>query len=203
MNILSDFFYAAVLGFFSQNLAFELGVCTGNLFKLSDDKSPRRRYFFMIMLITTMLATALTYLADTYVISYTVSDSSAHECLRGFVFVAVIALIEIGFELLLSWSAPNVRKMLGSYLPSACMNSGILAILLLNRQFEYGFGQSMLFALMAVLGFIVSVLLTQVLRERVVLVRCPKTMKGTPLALLATGILSLAFAGLTDMHFPY
>ena len=203
MSFLVEFFYAAILGFFSQNLAFELGVSTGNLFKLSEDKSQRRKYFFAIMLITTIAATALTYLADVTVISYLVPDLYMREPARGFVFVIVIAAIEIGLELLLEWSAPNMRKMLGSYLPSACMNSGVLAILLLNRQFEYGFWQSELFALMAVLGFAMSVLLTQVLRERVVLVRCPKSIKGTPLALLATGILSLAFAGLTDMTFPY
>lgn len=203
MNLIADFFYAAVLGFFSQNLSFEMGVCTGNLFKLSADKSVRRRYYFVIMLITTMLATAVTYVTDAYIISYFVTDTVTGDCIRGFVFVAVIAVIEICFELLLSWSAPNVRKMLGGYLPSACMNSGVLAILLLNRQFEYGLYQSMLFSFMAVMGFVVSVLLMQLLRERVILVRCPETMKGTPLALLATAILSLAFAGLTDMTFPY
>lgn len=203
MNILAEFFYAAILGFFSQNLAFELGVSTGNLFKLSEDKTPRRRYFFLIMLITTLLATALTYVIDAYVISFAIEDYSMRECVRGFVFVIIIAAIEIAFELLMSWSAPNMRKMIGSSLPSACMNSGVLAILLLNRQFEYGLLESELFALMAVLGFVTSVLLIQVLRERVALVRCPKTMNGVPLALLATAILSLAFAGLTNMNFPY
>ena len=203
MNFLVEFFYAAILGFFSQNLAFELGVGTGNLFKLSVDKTSRRRYFFIIMLVTTLAATAITYIVDAYVISYAVTNYSIRECVRGFVFVAVIAAIEVGFEFLLAWCAPNFRKTLGDNLPSACMNTGVLAILLLNRQFEYGLLESELFALMAVLGFIVSVLLIQVLRERVALVRCPKTMNGVPLALLATAILSLAFAGLTNMNFPY
>lgn len=203
MNFLAEFFYAAILGFFSQNLAFELGVGTGNLFKLSVDKTSRRRYFFIVMLITTLVATAVTYILDAYVISYTVTNYTMRECVRGLAFVVVIAAMEIGFELLLSWCAPTFRRAIGDNLPSACMNSGVLAILLLNRQFEYGFVESELFALMAVLGFIVSVLLIQVLRERVVLVRCPKTMNGVPLALLATAILSLAFAGLTNMNFPY
>lgn len=203
MNFLAEFFYAAILGFFSQNLAFELGVGTGNLFKLSVDKTSRRRYFFIVMLITTLVATAVTYILDAYVISYTVTNYTMRECVRGLAFVIVIAAMEIGFELLLSWCAPTFRRTIGDNLPSACMNSGVLAILLLNRQFEYGFVESELFALMAVLGFIVSVLLIQVLRERVVLVRCPKTMNGVPLALLATAILSLAFAGLTNMNFPY
>ena len=203
MNFLAEFFYAAILGFFSQNLAFELGVGTGNLFKLSVDKTSRRRYFFIVMLITTLVATAVTYILDAYVISYTVTNYTMRECVRGLAFVIVIDAMEIGFELLLSWCAPTFRRTIGDNLPSACMNSGVLAILLLNRQFEYGFVESELFALMAVLGFIVSVLLIQVLRERVVLVRCPKTMNGVPLALLATAILSLAFAGLTNMNFPY
>ena len=203
MNFLAEFFYAAILGFFSQNLAFELGVGTGNLFKLSVDKTSRRRYFFIVMLITTLVATAVTYILDAYVISYIVTNYTMRECVRGLAFVIVIDAMEIGFELLLSWCAPTFRRTIGDNLPSACMNSGVLAILLLNRQFEYGFVESELFALMAVLGFIVSVLLIQVLRERVVLVRCPKTMNGVPLALLATAILSLAFAGLTNMNFPY
>ena len=156
MNFLVEFFYAAILGFFSQNLAFELGVGTGNLFKLSVDKTSRRRYFFIVMLITTLVATAVTYILDAYVISYTVTNYTMRECVRGLAFVVVIAAMEIGFELLLSWCAPTFRRTIGDNLPSACMNSGVLAILLLNRQFEYGFVESELFALMAVLGFIVS-----------------------------------------------
>ena len=202
MNILAEFFYAAVLGFFSQNLSFELGIGTGNLFKLSADKSVRRRYFFIIMLATTLIAALLTYLIDVLWLSVFVSDYM-RDCLRALTFVAVIALLEILFELAVGYALPKVREKMGDYLPSACMNSAVLAILLLNRQFEYGLLQSVLFAVMAVLGFWASVLLMQLLRERVELVRCPEAMKGVPLTFLAASILSLAFEGLTNMNFPY
>ena len=203
MALLNEFFYAAILGFFSQNIAFEMGVGTGNLFKLSVDKSKKRRYFFLVMLFSTLVSTAVTYAFDGMITSACGGDLYLREALRALVFVIVIAVIELALELILGFLLPELREKIGGYLPSACMNSAVLAILLLNRQFEYGLLQSMLFALMAVLGFIVSVLLMQVLRERVVLVRCPETMKGVPLTFLAAGILSLAFSGLANMNFPY
>ena len=202
MNLLAEFFYAAVLGFFSQNLALELGIGTGNLFKLSADKSVRRRYFFVIMLVATLVATLITYLIDTSLLSLA-TQTYMRESLRALVFAAVMVIIEIATETVLGLAAPSLREQIGGYLPNACMNSAVLAILLLNRQFEYGLLESELFALMAVLGFIVSVIMMQVLRERVELVRCPETMKGVPITLLAAGILSLAFEGLANMNFPY
>ncbi len=204
MSWLSEFFYAAFLGLFSQNLAFEMGIGTGRLFKLSAEKgSRRRRAFFLVMLITVTVSTALTYVLDAYLLSPFIADEYMGNAFRGLVFVAVIAALELILELLLSRFAPAWRETLGGYLPSACLNSGVLAILLLNRQWEYGLMQSLLFGVMAVLGYVLSVVLMQVLRERVLLVRCPASMKGEPLALLAAAILSLAFAGLTDMNFPY
>lgn len=199
MTFLREFFYALLYGFFAQNLTFELGVGTGNLFKLSNEKGPRRRWFFLVMLAVSLTATPLTFLLDEYLLSRLTTDEFLRTCFCGFSFTVVIALLALLAELLFTRLAPNVRKSLGSYLPSACMNSAVLAILFLNRQAENDLLQAELFALMAVLGFILSVLLVQLLRERVVLVRCPPTMKGEPLALLATAILSLAFAGLTGL----
>ena len=199
MTFLREFFYAALYGLFAQNLTFELGVGTGNLFKLSAEKGPRRRAFFLIMLLTTLLAAPITYGIDELLLSRLTSDEFYRTCGRGCSFAVVIVVIELLAEFILSKRAPKTRAMLDGYLPSACMNSGVLAILFLNRQAEYDLLESELFALMAVLGFIFSVLLMQLLRERVVLVRCPRTMKGEPIALLATAILSLAFVGLTGL----
>lgn len=204
MPWLSEFFYAVFLGLFSQNLALEMGIGTGRLFKLSAERgNSRRRSFFLIMLMTTVVAVVLTYVMDVYGISQIFTDTSMRDVTRGFTFVVVIAAIELVLELILGRFAPTYRNSLGEYLPAACLNSGVLAILLLNRQWEYELLQSLLFAVTAVVGYIVTVLIMQALRERVVLVRCPPSMKGEPLALLAAAILSLAFAGLTDMNFPY
>ena len=154
------------------------------------------------MLITTLIASLITYPIDEYLL-INASQSYMRDCLRAIVFVAVIAVLEIAFELVLSYVLPKIRETMGDYLPSACLNSGVLAVLLLNRRFEYGLLQSALFSVMAVIGFAASVLLMQLLRERVELVRCPESMKGVPLTFLAACILSLAFEGLTNMNFPY
>jgi len=199
MTFLRELFYALLYGFFAQNLTFELGIGTGKLFKLSNEKGMRRRWFFLLLLLTALLATPLTFWLDEILFSQLTSDYFFRTCLNGVGFTAIIVIIELAAELLLSRFAPSLRASLGDYLPSACMNSVILAILFLNRQSEYTLLQAELFALTATVGFMLSVLLVQVLRERVVLVRCPKTMKGEPLALLATAILSLAFVGLTGL----
>lgn len=203
MPFLSEFFYALFLGLFSQNLALEMGIGTGRLFSLSGERGNlRRRAFFWIMLAVTMTATLVTYFAD-MAIGVLFTETAAKEVTRGFVFVAVMALLELVLELVLGRFFADFREALGHYLPGACLNSAVLAVLLLNRRAENGLVSSLLFAFFAVLGYILSVLLMQALRERVALVRCPPSMKGEPLAFLAATMLSLAFAGLTDMNFPY
>jgi len=203
--MVTDIFYYILIGFLSQNLALSLGIGSGNLLKLSKNEfNGRRRYFFLIMLTVTFLAVVVTYFLDTGILINIINDGNhLLTVLRPVIYLAVVAVLEIAAEYLLSIFTPVLREKIGDMLPNACFNSCVLAILLLNRQNEMDFLGSVIFALTATIALVASIMLMQALRERVELVRCPAYMKGAPLTLLAAGLLSLAFMGLKDISFRF
>lgn len=199
-----DFLYAIILGLLTQNLALAVGVGSGNLLKLSQKEYiGKLRYFFCVMLAICFSATLLCYLLDQTVLQFNDAKSPFLRALRPVVYVAVLAVLCIVADFVVSFFFPKVRKSLGDLLASACLNSGALYILLLNRQENGGLFESAVFSITAVAGLALSVMLMRALRERMELVRCPEFMKGAPLALLATALLSLAFMGVANLNFPY
>lgn len=197
-------FYSFVLGFLSQNLALALGVGSGNLLKLSGEAyNGKRRYFFIIMFITTFLSSIMCKTVDRMTVSFPQDSTSFISLVRPLLYVITVAIVEIALEAGLSYAFPALREKIGDILPSACFNSCVLAILLLNHQMEGGFLECMTFAVTATAGFALSVILIRALRERMHLSHCPEFMKGAPIALLAAGLLSLAFMGVINISVPY
>ena len=70
-----------------------------------------------------------------------------------------------------------------------------MGVTILNIDNEYGFGQSIVNAFGAGLGFMVALLLFSGIRERIDKADVPKMFKGVPAALVAAGIVAASFAG--------
>lgn len=197
-------FYSFVLGFLSQNLSLALGIGSGNLLKLSkEDYNGKRRYFFIIMFIAAFFSSIMCKTVDLMTVNFSQDSTSFMSLIRPLIYVITIAIIEIVLEAVLSYAFPILREKIGDILPAACFNSCILAILLLNNQMEGGLLECIAFAVTATAGFAFSVILIRALRERIHLSRCPEFMKGAPIALLAAGLLSLAFMGVINISVPY
>ena len=74
-----------------------------------------------------------------------------------------------------------------------------MGIALLNIKHEFGFIEMLIFSFSSALGFALALLLFAGLRERLLISPVPKAMRGTAIALVTAGIMSLAFLGFTGM----
>ncbi len=117
------------------------------------------------------------------------------EYMQTVVFILVIAALVQFVEMFLQKAMPALYQSLGIYLPLITTNCAVLGVALLNIQNGYKFIESVVYGLTGGIGFTVAILLFSSVRERLEDCDCPKAFKGFPLALLAAGLLALAFMG--------
>ena len=119
--------------------------------------------------------------------------------LRTVTFVLVIASLVQLVELALQKLSPALYKALGIYLPLITTNCAVLGVSVLNIQKEYSLIDTTIFGFGAALGFGLAMLLFSGLRERIDLCDTPLPFRGTAIALITAGLLSLAFMGFTGL----
>ena len=115
------------------------------------------------------------------------------------VFILVIASIVQVVEMFLKKSVPALYKALGVFLPLITTNCAVLGVVLVNVQEGYNFLFSVLNGTAGGLGFTLAIVLFASIRERVNKAECPDCFKGFPLALIAAGLLALAFMGFSGL----
>ena len=114
-------------------------------------------------------------------------------------FILVIAAIVQVVEMFLKKSVPALYKALGVYLPLITTNCAVLGVVLVNVQKGYNFLLSVVNGAAGGLGFTVAIVLFASVRERVNRADCPACFKGFPIALIAAGLLALAFMGFSGL----
>ena len=119
--------------------------------------------------------------------------------LRTVTFILVIASLVQLVELALQKLSPALYKALGIYLPLITTNCAVLGVSVLNIQKEYSLLATTIFGFGAALGFGLAMLLFSGLRERIDLCDTPLPFRGTAIALITAGLLSLAFMGFTGL----
>jgi electron transport complex protein RnfA len=122
--------------------------------------------------------------------------------LRTLSFIVVIAGI-VGFtEMFVRKTSPVLFRVLGIYLPLITTNCAVLGIPLLNVQAHHNFIQSLFFGFGGSIGFSLSLILFAGLRERLDGADLPAIFRGTSIAMITAGIMSLAFMGFSGMVRP-
>ena len=121
------------------------------------------------------------------------------EYLRTIAFILIIASLVQLVELAMQKLSPPLYKALGIYLPLITTNCAVLGVAMLNIQREYDLLRTAVFGFGASIGFAVAILLFAGLRERIELANTPRAMRGTAIALVTAGLLSLAFMGFTGL----
>ncbi len=118
-------------------------------------------------------------------------------------FILVIASIVQVVEMFLKKSVPSLYQALGIYLPLITTNCAVLGAALVNAQagdgFRAGFLPSVLFGVAGGLGFTLAIVLFASVRMRVDKCKCPECFKGFPIALIAAGLIALAFMGFSGL----
>ena len=116
-------------------------------------------------------------------------------------FILVIASIVQVVEMFLKKKVPALYQALGVYLPLITTNCAVLGVALVNVQEGYNFFLSVLNGAAGGLGFTLSIVLFASIRERMDENDVPESFRGFPIALIAAGLLALAFMGFSGMKF--
>jgi electron transport complex protein RnfA len=140
------------------------------------------------------LSAVLSYLVNKYLLL-----PFGLEYLRIIAFILVIAAVVQLTEMVVHKTSPLLYKVLGIFLPLITTNCAVLGVSLLNIQqgndlvssFLYGFGAS--------LGFSLVLILFAAMRERITVADVPEAFKGTAIALITAGLMSMAFMGFTGL----
>jgi electron transport complex protein RnfA len=119
--------------------------------------------------------------------------------LRLISFIAVIASTVQIVEMFIRKASPTLFRALGIFLPLITTNCAILGLALFQTNKGYGFVQCLVYALGAGTGFTLALVLMAGLREKLELASVPDVVRGTALALILAGILSISFMGFAGL----
>ncbi|KAF7598174.1 MAG: electron transport complex subunit RsxA [Candidatus Dactylopiibacterium carminicum] len=119
--------------------------------------------------------------------------------LRILAFIVVIAAIVQFTELVIQKTSPELQQVLGIYLPLITTNCAVLGIPLLSVAYQHNFMEALLFGFGGAAGFSLALVLFAGVRERLEGADVPTPFKGTPIALVTAGLMSLAFMGFAGL----
>ena len=134
------------------------------------------------------IATIVTYLLQKYLL-----DITGLQFMQTIVFILVIAALVQMVEIILKKVSPSLYQALGVFLPLITTNCTILGVAILVIQKNFNLIESVVFAVSTALGFALALTLFAGIREQLSLTKVPKSMQGIPIALIAAGLLAMAF----------
>ncbi len=121
------------------------------------------------------------------------------EYLRIIAYIVVIASTVQLVEMFIKKTSPALFRALGIYLPLITTNCAILGVAMFQTFREYSFIQSLVFSIGSGLGFALALVIMSGIREQLNLADVPNVAKGTAIALMVAGILSMAFMGFAGL----
>lgn len=124
------------------------------------------------------------------------------EYLQTLSFILVIAASVQFTEIMVRRLSPLLHRVLGIFIPLIATNCAVLGVALLNVQQSKGFVQSIFFGFGAAAGFALVLVMFASIRERLEAADVPAPFRGTAIALMTAGIMSLAFMGFAGMARP-
>jgi electron transport complex protein RnfA len=114
-------------------------------------------------------------------------------------FIVVIAGIVQFTEVVVQKTSPLLYQVLGIYLPLITTNCAVLGIPLLNVQAKHNFIESIFFGMGGALGFTLVMVLFAAMRERMEGADVPPIFKGSAIAMVTAGLMSLSFMGFSGL----
>ncbi|OGS99947.1 MAG: electron transport complex subunit RsxA [Gallionellales bacterium RBG_16_56_9] len=114
-------------------------------------------------------------------------------------FIVVIAGIVQFTEMVVAKTSPVLHQVLGIYLPLITTNCAVLGIPLLNVQAKHNFIESIFFGMGGALGFTLVMVLFAGMRERMEGADVPAIFKGSAIAMITAGLMSLSFMGFSGL----
>jgi electron transport complex protein RnfA len=117
--------------------------------------------------------------------------------LRLLSFILVIGVAVQLTDIVIRRFSPLLHRLLGIYIPLIASNCAVLGVALLNSAASRSFVAALFYGAGAALGFALALALLAGLRERLAHADVPLAFRGSAIAFVTAGILSLAFLGFT------
>ena len=173
----------------TENFIFSkfLGICP--FLGVSDKPSTA---FGMGMAVTFVMSLAS---VATWTVYHYVLVPFELEYLRTIAFILIIAALVQFIEMFMKKYVPALYQALGIFLPLITTNCAVLGAAIINIDNEYNLIKSILFGTFSAVGFTMAILIFAGVRERINFADPPAIFKGVPIALVAAGLLAMAFAG--------
>ncbi|MCP4325152.1 MAG: electron transport complex subunit RsxA, partial [Alteromonadales bacterium] len=140
------------------------------------------------------LTAALSYIVNTYLLI----PLDLHY-LQTLSFILVIAVVVQFTEMVMHKTSPTLYRLLGIFLPLITTNCAILGLALLNINENHDFVGSIIYGFGAGIGFSLVLVLFSSMRERLAASDVPLPFKGSAIAMITAGLMSLAFMGFTGL----
>ena len=121
------------------------------------------------------------------------------EFLQTLTFILIIASMVQLVELALQKLSPPLYRSLGIFLPLITTNCAVLGCAVMNIQNGHSLAQTAVFAMAAAVGFGLALVQFAGIREVLELADTPRVFRGTALALVTAGVLSMAFMGFAGL----
>lgn len=135
----------------------------------------------------------------TWVIQYYILVPLEIEYLQTIAFILVIASLVQFVEMAIKKISPSLYSAMGVFLPLITTNCMVLGVAVLNITKEFSLLHTVFNGLGASIGFYLALMLLASLREKLELVDVPKTLEGVPIALIASGLMAVAFSGFAGL----
>ena len=148
----------------------------------------------MAVIFVMTLATFVTWLINFYLLI-----PFELQYLQTIAFILVIASLVQLVEMIIQRVSPPLYQALGIFLPLITTNCAVLGVAILNIQMGHSLLDACIFAVGAALGFGLALVIFAGMREDFELNNIPEAFRGTPIALVTAGILSLAFMGFSGL----
>ncbi|GLX77206.1 electron transport complex subunit A [Thalassotalea insulae] len=140
------------------------------------------------------LASLLSYLVQTYLLA-----PLGLEFLTTMTFILVIAVVVQFTEMVVHKTSANLYRSLGIFLPLITTNCAVLGVALLNIYEQHNFLESIIYGFSAALGFSLVLIMFSAMREKLANADVPTPFKGSAIAMITAGLMSLAFMGFTGL----
>lgn len=121
------------------------------------------------------------------------------EYLETIVFILIIACLVQFVEMFMKKTMPPLYNSLGVYLPLITTNCAVLGVSLTNVTKNYSVLMGLVNAIFTALGFMIAIVIMAGIREKLEHNDVPSSWKGTPIVLVTSGLMAMAFYGFSGL----
>lgn len=121
------------------------------------------------------------------------------EYMQTIVFILVIAALVQMVEIVLKKVSPALYQALGIFLPLITTNCAVLGVAIIAIQKNFDLLTTVIYSTSIAVGFALALVLFAGIRERLDVEDVPQGMRGVPIALIAAGLLAMAFMGFANV----